>query len=140
MKIGYLGAGTWGTALAIHLAKKGHKVKVWDRESRLLEILRKKREHPNLIGFKIPGNVEFCSTLEEAISDAELIVEGVTSKGIRPVFEQVKKIDPGAVVIMMTGYTAEDLIERAISGGAYTCIYKPFDMEKVISIVEIIAR
>jgi two-component system response regulator HydG len=55
-------------------------------------------------------------------------------------FEQVKKIDPRTVVIMMTGYTAEDLIERAISGGAYTCIHKPFDMEKVLSIVESIAR
>jgi len=54
-------------------------------------------------------------------------------------FEQVKEIDPRAAVIMMTGYTAEDLIERAISGGAYTCIYKPFDMEKVIALVEKIA-
>jgi two-component system response regulator HydG len=55
-------------------------------------------------------------------------------------FEQVKEIDPKAVVIMMTGYTTEDLVERAISGGAYTCIYKPFDMEKVISIVETLAE
>ena len=55
-------------------------------------------------------------------------------------FEQVKKMDPRAVVIMMTGYTAEDLIERAISSGAYTCIHKPFDMEKVLSIVGSIAR
>lgn len=55
-------------------------------------------------------------------------------------FERVKKIDPRAAVIMMTGYTAEDLIESAISGGAYTCIHKPFDMKKVLSIVESIAR
>lgn len=55
-------------------------------------------------------------------------------------FEQVKKIDPRAAVIMMTGYTEEDLVKRAISGGAYTCIYKPFDMEKVVSLVEKIAR
>ena len=51
-------------------------------------------------------------------------------------FEQVKKIDPEAVVIMMTGYCVEDLVRRAISQGAYTCIYKPFDMEKVIGLVE----
>ena len=51
-------------------------------------------------------------------------------------FERVKKIDPKAVVIMMTGYTEEDLVNRAISGGAYTCIYKPFDMEKVIELVD----
>lgn len=55
-------------------------------------------------------------------------------------FEQVKKIDPKAAVIMMTGYTEEDLLKRAVSGGAYTCIYKPFDMEKVIGLVEAIAK
>ena len=55
-------------------------------------------------------------------------------------FEQVKEIDPGAAVIMMTGYTEEDLVKRAISGGAYTCVYKPFDMEKVIALVETIAK
>lgn len=54
-------------------------------------------------------------------------------------FEQVKKIDPQATVIMMTGYTEEDLVKRALSEGAYTCIYKPFDMEKVIGLVEEIA-
>ncbi len=45
-----------------------------------------------------------------------------------------------AVVIMMTGYTEEDLVRRAVSAGAYTCIYKPFDMEKVIALVESLAR
>jgi len=54
-------------------------------------------------------------------------------------FEQVKKIDPEAAVIMMTGYTEEDLVKRAVRKGAYTCIYKPFDMEKVIALVEDIA-
>ncbi len=54
-------------------------------------------------------------------------------------FEQVKEIDPKAAVIMMTGYTEEDLVKRAISKGAYTCIYKPFSMEKVIELVENIA-
>jgi len=55
-------------------------------------------------------------------------------------FERVKKLDPKAVVIMMTGYTEEDLVNRAVSGGAYTCIYKPFAMEKVIELVDKIAH
>lgn len=55
-------------------------------------------------------------------------------------FEQVKRIEPEAKVIMMTGYTEEDLVKRAVSAGAYTCIYKPFDMEKVIALVEAIAK
>jgi len=55
-------------------------------------------------------------------------------------FEQVKQIDPKATVIMMSGYTEEDLVKRIVSGGAYTCIYKPFDMEKVIALVKDIAE
>jgi DNA-binding NtrC family response regulator len=55
-------------------------------------------------------------------------------------FERVKKIDPEATVIMMTGYDEEDLVKKAVSAGAYTCIHKPFDMEKVVTLVETIAR
>lgn len=55
-------------------------------------------------------------------------------------FERVKKIDPRATVIMMTGYTEEDWVKRAITTGAYTCLHKPFDAEKVIALVESIAQ
>ena len=55
-------------------------------------------------------------------------------------FEHVKEIDPAATVIMMTGYTEEDLVRKAVSEGAYTCIYKPFNMEKLIELVEGISR
>ena len=55
-------------------------------------------------------------------------------------YEQVKKIDPRTTVIMMTGYSEEELVERAISRGAYTCIHKPYEMEKVIALVEDIVK
>jgi len=51
------------------------------------------------------------------------------------IFEQVKTIDPEVAVIMMTGYSEEEVIRRAISQGAYTCIYKPFDVEKLMTVV-----
>ena len=56
------------------------------------------------------------------------------------IFEQVKAIDPEVAVIMMTGYSEEQLVRRAISHGAYTCIYKPFDVEKVVTVVDEICR
>lgn len=92
MKIGYLGAGTWGTALADLLVKNGHEVKVWDRNTELVRSLKKTRKHPKLEGYTIPNEIQYVETMEEAINDADLIVESVTSAGIRPVFEQVKKI------------------------------------------------
>lgn len=55
-------------------------------------------------------------------------------------FEQVKEIDPGATVIMMSGYTEEELVKKAVSAGVYTCLQKPFDMEKVMALVADIAR
>jgi len=41
---------------------------------------------------------------------------------------------------MMTGYAEEDLVKSAVGAGAYTCLYKPFDMEKVIRLVEAVSR
>ncbi|MFC1941675.1 response regulator [Chloroflexota bacterium] len=85
-------------------------------------------------------SVEAIQMVQERHYDIIFLDIKLPGTGGVETFEQVKEIDPRAVVIMMTGYTAEDLIERAINGGAYTCIYKPFDMEKVLSIVETIAR
>jgi len=56
------------------------------------------------------------------------------------VHEQIKKTDPKATVIMMTGYTEDDLVEKAVSEGVYTCIHKPFAIEKVIELVEKISK
>ena len=55
----------------------------------------------------------------------------------------LRKIRPDLKVIMMTGYRQEvqDLVEEAIKNNAYTCIYKPFDVEKVLKLLEaILAR
>jgi len=51
------------------------------------------------------------------------------------IFERVKAIDPEVAVIMMTGYSEEELVRRAISHGAYTCIYKPLNVEKILALV-----
>jgi len=51
------------------------------------------------------------------------------------IFEEVKAIDSEVAVIMVTGYSEEEVIRRAISQGAYTCIYKPFDVEKIVTLV-----
>jgi len=55
-------------------------------------------------------------------------------------FEQVKALDSEVAVIMMTGYSEEELVRRAISRGAYTCIYKPFNVDKILTLVGEISR
>ncbi len=89
MKIGYLGAGTWGFCLASLLASNGHEVVLWSANPDFASFLKKKREHPKLGKFKAHDGVQFTSDLGEALTGIDFLVESVTSAGVRPVFEQV---------------------------------------------------
>ncbi|MHB8052281.1 MAG: response regulator [Methanoregula sp.] len=55
-------------------------------------------------------------------------------------FEKIKKIRPDAIVMMMTAYAVEDLIQKALREGAYGIIYKPLDIEKTLAAIEEIKR
>ena len=49
---------------------------------------------------------------------------------------KIKKIKPEAVVMMMTAYAVEDLVQKALQEGAYGITYKPLDVERVIAVIE----
>jgi DNA-binding NtrC family response regulator len=51
-------------------------------------------------------------------------------------YKEIKKIRPDSVVIMMTAYAVEDLIQEALKEGAYGVLYKPLDMEKIFSFIK----
>lgn len=89
MRIGYLGAGSWGFALASLLAEKGHEVTLWTANDDFAKVLHHKKEHPKLPHYKAVDSLKVTSNLKEALEGADLIIESVTSMGIRPVFEQV---------------------------------------------------
>ena len=51
-------------------------------------------------------------------------------------FKRLKKVRPKAVVMMMTAYAVEELVQEALQEGAYGIIYKPLDIEEVVAIIE----
>jgi len=51
-------------------------------------------------------------------------------------YKRLKKIRPEAMVMMMTAYAVENLVQEALQEGAYGIIYKPLDIEKVIALIE----
>ena len=106
MKIGYLGMGAWGYCLATLLAsKQNYEVICWTTKPELAEQLEKNREHPLLSGVKSTGKMTFTTDMSKAIHNVDVIVESVTSAGLRPVFEQVKslRISPCPIVITSKG-------------------------------------
>jgi two-component system response regulator HydG len=98
------------------LAEKGYRVATASDGTEAIEMVKSRHYDIIFLDVRLPG------------------MDGMET------FERVKKIDPEVTVIMMTGYTEEDLLKRAVSEGAYTCVHKPFNMEKLIGIVESIAK
>lgn len=91
MKISFLGAGSWGTALSVVVAKNGHDVMLWSAIEDELEILKTHREHTErLPGVKLPDNIYIESDLETACKDKDLIVMSVASPYVRTTAEAAK--------------------------------------------------
>ncbi len=78
--VGIIGAGSWGTALAILLHSNGHKVTVWSYNDKEVLELREKREHVSkLPGVKLPEDMFFTSAMQEAIEGKDFLVTAVPS-------------------------------------------------------------
>lgn len=102
MKIAYLGAGAWGFCLANLLAGKGYKVFLWTGNLSLAEVLKRGEEHPKLRDHKAEENLCLTTNLQEVLQGADIIIESVTSKGLRPVLEKVKKTNFTGVPLILT--------------------------------------
>lgn len=131
MKIAYLGAGTWGFCLARLLAEKGYNVTSWSIDPALVDKLNSTREHPLLPGRPAPASVRFTTDMKAALEGAALVVESVTSAGMRPVFEQVRSIGlPRGVPIALTskgieqgtGLTLPEVVISLLGEEVRSCI------------------
>lgn len=102
MKIGYLGTGCWGYCLAKVLASKGHHVVSWTTKADLAEVLNKTQKHPLLPATDLKGDVHVTTDMAETLNHADLLVESVTSAGLRPVFQKVRDFGPIHCPIVIT--------------------------------------
>jgi glycerol-3-phosphate dehydrogenase (NAD(P)+) len=90
--IAVLGAGSWGTALAVHLGRLGHDVRLWGRSAELVETLAQKRENPvYLPGVAFPESVRPTAALGAACASAELLLFVCPSGGVRGLAEAVRE-------------------------------------------------
>jgi len=103
-RVAVIGAGSWGTALAIHLARNGHDVRLWVREPELLEAMRQTGENTMFLpGFPLPGAVRPCHRFDEALADSGLVVSAVPSHGTRDVLRAAAPfMEPSATIVTAT--------------------------------------
>ncbi len=91
-KIGMIGAGSWGTALAVVLDKNGHAVTVWSAIESEIEMLKKHREHTQkLPGVRLSDHTQFTADMQEAVAGMDALVLAVPSMYAR---STAKKMAP----------------------------------------------
>lgn len=100
LPVAVLGGGSFGTALAVHLARIGHEVRLWDRSMERVRQMNTERRNPRyLTDVPWPDGLTATASLERAVEDVDLVVPVVPSHVMRDVASRVApSIRPGTVV------------------------------------------
>ncbi|MCF8305265.1 MAG: NAD(P)H-dependent glycerol-3-phosphate dehydrogenase [Ignavibacteriales bacterium] len=94
MRIAVLGAGGWGTTLAIILYHNGHDVTLWEYKKAYAKVLNKTRENKDYLpGIPLPKELVITYDLGEACTNKHMIVSAIPTQFVRSVFKQLKKIN-----------------------------------------------
>ncbi|MCR5667236.1 MAG: NAD(P)-dependent glycerol-3-phosphate dehydrogenase [Eubacterium sp.] len=139
-KVGVLGAGSWGIALATVLAANGHDVKVWSIMEDEVEMLRTHHEHQTkLPGVKLADNITYTTKIEEAIVGKEMVVFAVPSTFIRSTAKSAAPyVEQGQLLVNVAKGIEEstlmpmvDIIEQEIPKAVVAVLSGPSHAEEV---------
>ena len=98
--VAVLGAGSWGTTIAIHLAEAGHDVRIWGNDlSQLAEIAATRENAKFLAGIRIPESIKVQPELEAALSGTNFHFYVVPSQAVRSVAARIRELGSGAVPV-----------------------------------------
>ena len=138
--ISVLGAGSWGTALACLLTGNGHDVTLWAYLEKEKDFILETRTHPNLKGGVVPRTLKVTTSLDEAVSNKDLIVMAVPSTATRGTSEKIASLLPvGQQIITVskgieeeTLLTQCEIISQVIPNASVGILSGPSHAEEVI--------
>ena len=99
-----IGAGSWGTALAVHLARVGHDVRLWARDGALVDDMTARRANAvYLPDVNFPDNLRPVGSMSEALADTRFVILAVPSHGLRAVLRTAAAhVRSDAIVVSAT--------------------------------------
>lgn len=110
MNVAIIGSGSWGVALAIHLAKLGNNIKIWSFDEEEKRIINEEKRCKFLPDAVITDNIKCYTNFEEVLVDADFILHVTPSKFTRNIFKQYKQyVGNTPVVICSKGFEKDSL-------------------------------
>ena len=113
-RVAVLGAGSWGTALAVHLARIGHDVQLWVRDPALAVDMASRRENPvYLPEVTLPDRINVTARLDGALAGCGMVVSAIPSHGCRAMMRAAEPhLAADAVVVSATKGLESDTLLR----------------------------
>ena len=100
MKVAVIGAGSWGTALAMQLARAGNDVRLWDHRPERAARMESERVNARYLpDFPFPDNLHVLSDMAAALDQVGLVVEVIPSQSVRKVMTQAAPLIPAEAII-----------------------------------------
>ena len=140
-KMCVIGAGSWGSALALSLHKNNHKVFMWTRDVDQVKEIRDTKENSKFLpGVIFPDDLIVSNDLEEVIKDSEIVVLAVPSQAVRSVSKQIKPfikenqilVDVAKGLEKGTGLRLSDVVKEELPNNPYVALSGPSHAEEVI--------
>ena len=108
--IAIIGSGSWGVALAIHMAKLGNNIKIWSFLKEEADLINNEKKCKFLPGIKLPDNIWATQSFEECIKNSDYIFHVTPSKVVRSTMKQYKEFVANQPIIMCSkGFEMETL-------------------------------
>lgn len=123
-RIAVIGAGSWGAALSLLLARKECSISQWVWDPKQADVMRKSGENPLLPGFPFPSDMRITTSMSEAVDGAEAVVFVVVSDGVSQAAGQLKEWLPAGIPVVSgtkglsadTGLTVSQTLGAVLGG------------------------
>lgn len=136
--IAIIGSGSWGVALAIHLAKLGNKIKIWSFAEEERDLINKEKRCKFLPNVEIPEGIKCTTSYKEAIEGSDFIIHVTPSKFTRSIVKEYKQyVTNQPIVICSKGFekdsmlTLDEVIQEEIPNAKIAVLSGPSHAEEV---------